>query len=396
MVWKMIKIIKKINKISIYSIYLILLIINFANIIFMNNYNIIYANNDNMTSAKAMVVMDISSNRVLYSKNMYEKLPMASTTKIITAIVAIENNNDLDRVIIIDKDSTKIEGTSIYLQENETLSLRELLYGLMLRSGNDAAVAIAKATSGSVDEFIAKCNEFCEKIGAKNTNLVNPHGLPNDNHYTTAYDLGLISSYALNNEEFAKIVSTKQKTVSNVLNNANNRVLYNKNKLLKNMDDATGVKTGYTRSAGRCFVGSAKRDNLHLVCVVLNCNNMFEESQRLLENGFNEFKMVDLLDANSIVGNVKLIGANKENVNVFTRNGVSLPLKVSEVDSVQIMYDIPDKINLPVTISDPVGKINIYINNNLIFSDNLYIIESVESKDNNASENIMRDFVHLD
>jgi len=332
---------------------------------------------------------------LLNSKNPDERLPMASTTKIITAIVAIENNDNLDKVIEIEKDMTGIEGTSIYLRAGEHLSIEELLYGLMLRSGNDAAVAIAKATAGSEENFVALMNDFCVSIGAKNTNVTNTHGLPDINHYTTARDLALISSYALRNEKFANIVKTRQKTISNELSQGKKRVLNNKNKLLKNMENATGIKTGYTKKAGRCFVGSAKRDDMEIVCVLLNCNPMFEECQSLLEKAFHDYKMVDVLSSNEVIGEINVIGGEKQKVKLTSKCGAYLPLRVSEIDTIETVFDIPSEIYAPHDKNVPVGKFDIYASKNLIFSGKIYIIESVEMKGQNFFEIIVKDFVHF-
>jgi len=375
-------------------IFALVMLLN-AEFIKMNNY-FAYAKNDVKTSAKAMLVMDVNSGRVLYSKNDNEKLPMASTTKIITAIVAIENNDDLERLVEIDDEMTGIEGTSIYLKKGEHLTIRELLYGLMLRSGNDSAIAIAKATSGSVDAFMDLANKFCKNIGACDTNLTNPHGLPDDNHYTTARDLALISSYAMKNVEFAKIVNTKQKTIQNELNSSKKRVLNNKNKLLKNMEIANGIKTGYTKKAGRCFVGSATYNDMTLVCVLLNCNPMFEECKMLLENAFSEYKNIELVKADEVVGELKVENGIKDTVKITAGTGAIVPLKVSEVDDVNIVYDVPACISDPFSAGDVVGKFDIYVSNHLIFSGKIYIIEDVYIKEPSVGNEIIKDFVHLD
>lgn len=385
---------KKISKILIFILFFSLFWGNFA---FFNKINIIAkAKEEQLTTAKAMAVMETSTGRLLYAKNQDEKLPMASTTKIITAIVAIENNLDLDRQILIEKDVTGIEGTSIYLKPGEQLSIKELLYGLMLRSGNDAALAIAKATTGSVDTFIDLANNFCERVGAKNTRLTNPHGLHDNNHYTTAYDLALISSYAMQNPEFAEIVSTKQKIIDNEHNLSKKRILNNKNKLLKNMDYATGIKTGFTSKAGRCFVGSAKKDDMEIVCVLLNCNSMFEECQVLLEKGFTEYKMVQAVMPNEIIGEAQVEGASKKSVKLTSKIGARVPLKVSEVDKIKIDYDYPKVLKAPIDTSTSIGKFDIYTDKDLIFSGKIYIIENVESKGENFEFDIIKDFVHLD
>jgi len=320
---------------------------------------------------------------------------MASTTKIITAIVAIENNNDLSKVVEIEKDMIGIEGTSIYLKEGEHLTIEELLYGLMLRSGNDAAIAIAKKTSGSVEKFVDLMNEFCKRIGANNTQITNPHGLPDDNHYTTAKDLAAISCYAMKNEKFAKLVGTRQKIISNELNSVKKRILNNKNKLLKNMDNSTGIKTGFTKKAGRCFVGSAEKDGMEVVCVLLNCTPMFEECQLLLDKAFSEYKLVEVIKNDEIVGETKIIGGEKESVKVTTKSGAVVPLKVSEIDSVQTIFDFAKEINAPHDSSDAIGKFDIYASNNLIFSGKLYIIETANIRPKSFGEDIIKDFLHV-
>ena len=275
----------------------LILILSFFCLVNCTNVNKqkIFAEEENLSSAKAYCVCEVKSGRILYEKNGDLKLPEASLTKIITAIVAIENNPDLEKVVEISKEAVGVPGSSIYLNKGEKLKIIDLLYGLMLRSGNDSAVALAIATSGSVDKFIDLCNDFCERIGATNTHLVTPHGLHDDDHFTTANDLAKITSYALSNSIFRKIVSTKQITIPNTIK-GENRLLVNKNKLLKKMPDSTGVKTGFTTQAGRCFVGSAKRREMELVCVLLNCNPMFEDCEKLLEKGFSEFEMVDLIE----------------------------------------------------------------------------------------------------
>ena len=218
------------------------------------------------SSAGSAFVFDADSGRVFYSKNADAKRAMASTTKIATAITVIDNCQDLDAEVKIDKRAVGIEGTSIYLREGEVLTVRELLYGLMLRSGNDAAVALAIYTAGSVDEFATLMNKTAEKAGAENTNFANPHGLDNENHYTTARDLAKITAYALNNEDFAQIVSTKNIKIPS--KEEGYRFLSNKNRLLSSLEGCIGVKTGYTSKAGRCLVSAAERDGLRVVCVV--------------------------------------------------------------------------------------------------------------------------------
>ena len=347
-----------------------------------------------LTSARAMCVIERNSGRVLYSKNEHERLPMASLTKIITAIVAIENNADLDRVIEIPKEATGIEGSTIYLKAGEHLSIRDLLFGLMLRSGNDAAVALSIATSGSVDAFMTLANEFVARLGLVNTHLVTPNGLHDDNHFTSALDLARVTAYALNNPTFAEIVKTQKTVIPNEFKANENRLLKNKNKLLAQLADADGVKTGYTKKAGRCFVGSATRNGMQLVCVLLDCKPMFEDCAKLLERGFDEFELVDLLSAYDACGKIKVTKADENEVGIFTRSEFVYPLTAQEKSNVHITRNLPESVAAPIKKNQEVGQLEINLGNDLIFCEKIYTINSVESNDLKSKiEKILQGFL---
>jgi len=239
----------------------------------------------------AEICIDIRTGKVLHKLNENEKLPIASTTKILTCITALENY-DCNKVINVNKNTVGIEGSSIYLKENEKYTILSLLYGLMLRSGNDAAETIACVENRN--DFILKMNNLSKKVGAINSNFINPHGLHDKNHYSTAYDLAKITSYALKNETFCKIVSSKKVIVKELSQNVN-KIYYNKNKLLNTLDGCIGVKTGYTKKSGRCLVSACKKDNLTLVCVVLNSPQMYERSIEIYEKCFKNYNYTDLL-----------------------------------------------------------------------------------------------------
>lgn len=241
------------------------------------------------TSAKAAVVMERDSGRILYQKNLDERLPMASTTKIATAITVL-NTCDVSEVVAVPKAACGVEGSSVYLKEDEHLTVKELLLGLMLRSGNDCAVALALHAAGSVEKFAEQMNALVCSLGCENTHFVNPHGLHDENHYTSAVDLAKITCYALKNPIFAEIVGTKVAKIANEFGESS-RILLNKNKLLKRNKCFDGVKTGYTKAAGRCFVGSMTAGNMQVVCVVLNCAPMFEDAERLLVSATNRYKL---------------------------------------------------------------------------------------------------------
>ena len=321
------------------------------------------------------IIMEVNSNRVLHQLNAEDKKYMASTTKILTAIVIIENC-DLEEVITISKNTIGIEGSSIYLEEGEKLSVKDLLYGLMLRSGNDCAVTLAIHCSGSIEKFSELMNSTAKKIGARNSNFVNPHGLHNDNHYTTAYDLALISCYAMKNEMFRKIVSTKTIKIP-FTTREYGRTLINKNKMLKDFEGSTGIKTGYTKKAGRCLVSSCIRDGMELVCVVLNCPPMFERSKELLSNCFNAFSMYNLVSCNNIIDFVD-ISEDKSKCGVFIKNDIVLPLSDAEKDNLRIEYDYPLIIEKPVVKDQEIGLIKIFCENNLLFTEKIYTICNID------------------
>ena len=242
-------------------------------------------------AASSEIVIERDTGEILHERSIDARVSIASLTKIITAITAIENY-PLDKEIVITKQMTGFEGSSIYLKEGEILSLEELLYGLMLRSGNDAATAIATGVGGDIKRFAEMMNETAKKAGAENSNFVNPHGLEESNHYSTARDLALITAYALKNPVFSNIVSTRSVKIRDTVG-GEDRLLINKNKILKTLDGADGVKTGYTKVSGRCLVSSATRNGIQLICVVINCGPMYERSAELINKCFEKYKLVD-------------------------------------------------------------------------------------------------------
>jgi len=245
-----------------------------------------------LTSARGMCTVEAGTGRILYEHNADAQLPMASTTKVVTAIAVLENCEDIDSPITIDPRAVGIEGTSIYLKKGETLTVRELLLGLMLRSGNDCAVALALHISPSVEDFNAKMQEVATRAGATQSSFKNPHGLDQEGHYTTARDLALISAYAMRNSTFAEIVGTKTARINGA---EYPRMMRNKNRLLHSMDTCVGIKTGFTKKAGRCYVGAATKNGMTVVCAVLNCGPMFPESAAIMERADREFTMTRVL-----------------------------------------------------------------------------------------------------
>ena len=224
-------------------------------------------------NAQSAIVMDFDTGRVIFEKNAYQRRPMASTTKVMTAIIALENGN-LDDIVTISRNATSIHGSLMHLHTGEKLPLRDLMYGLLLCSGNDASIAIAEHVGGSVEGFLEMMNNKAKEIGANNTHFTSPHGLDDVGHHSTAYDMALITKYALNIPVFNEIVKTKSIQVGN-------RYLNNSNEMLTSYEGADGVKTGYTGRAGRCLITSATRDGRRFISVVLFCDS---RSQRALSS----------------------------------------------------------------------------------------------------------------
>lgn len=327
-------------------------------------------------SYKGMCVL-ANDNKVLYEYNKDVKLPMASTTKIITAIVALENCDDLDKLITVADESVGIEGTSIYLRKNEQISIRNLLYGLILASGNDAATALAYEIGGSEEKFVEMMNDFVKRLGLTNTQLKNPHGLDADGHYTSAYDLAAITNYALNNETFLEIVSTKTKVLNE--GEPNVRYLRNKNKLLFSEEGCIGVKTGFTDNAGRCLVNACERDGMRVVSVVLNCGPMFEECDRLNNLAFNEYELKTFVEPYGFVGNVNVVDGDKNEISVATIKGFSTVIKKSEAENYRVEFDVPESVTAPISKSDEIGKVTVFYKDEIIYEDSVYSTSEIEN-----------------
>lgn len=332
------------------------------------------------TSARGMCVLEQSSKRVLYQKDMNTTRANASTTKIVTAITAIQNCDNLDEIITVHNKSIGIEGTSIYLRKDEKISVRDLLYGLMLRSGNDSAVALAYHIGGTEENFVNMMNELCLSVGAKNTHFANPHGLDEENHYTTAYDLALVTAYALNNPIFAQIVSTKHHTIPET-NISDARYLTNKNRLLNSLDGCIGVKTGFTSRAGRCLVSAIKRNDIVLVCVVLNCGPMFEESVALLNRAYNEYDFSPITIKNEPIYNEYYIDSKRGQLNLYTDETYIFPIKYDQKDKLKVVYSLYELKN-NVQENDEVGEISVFYDNHLQKTLKLYTINKIDVLEN--------------
>ena len=296
-------------------------------------------------SAKSAAMLDCLSGRMLLDRNSTEPSLIASTTKIMTALLICENCNVLDQMSI-PKQAVGVEGSSMYLREGEKLSLQELLYGLMLSSGNDAAVALALYCCGSIEEFANLMNDKARSLGMTQTHFENPNGLDSKNHYSTAGDLAILASYAMENPIFSKTVSTKTVTIGN-------RMLRNHNKLLWLYPGADGVKTGYTKAAGRILVSSATQNRRRLVAVTISDPNDWADHAAMLDRGFSQFQLQRIVTVGDCVGYREVAGGTSEKVAVLAAENFTY--SVSKEEQPQLLLPGSGFIYAPVAEGADAG-----------------------------------------
>jgi len=301
-------------------------------------------------SAQAAIVVEQSTGRVLWEHNADAQLPMASTTKIMTALCVLEQA-DLQDVVTITEEMSGIEGSSMYLEAGEELTVEQLLYGLMLRSGNDAAVALAIHIGGSVEGFVEKMNEKAEALGLTQTRFMNPHGLPAEGHYTTARELAVITAAAYENEVFRTIVGTERMVVP-WKGHPYDRAMANKNKILTLYEGGNGVKTGYTKAAGRCLVAGAEREDMQLICVVLNAPDMWNDCMSLMDDAFAAADMVEVMREGAVVGEVGF-AFSEVRMDVIAGENVRLPLM--EGEEAKVVFHLPENIETSVAQGEQIG-----------------------------------------
>ena len=319
-------------------------------------------------SAQKAILLDANTGRVLFEKDADSRSLIASTTKIMTALVVCEHCNVLDRMKI-PKEAVGIEGSSMYLQEGEILSVQELLYGLMLRSGNDAAVALAIYCGGTVEGFAAMMNDKARQLGLTGTHFENPHGLDSPNHYSTARDLAALTVYAMKNPVFYQTVSSKSVRVGN-------RSMQNHNKLLWRVDGADGVKTGYTKAAGRILVSSATRDGRRLICVTINDGNDWADHSSLLEKGFAGFAVQQIIREGECLGYATVFSGAEEKVALLAAEDFSFPLSAEEQP--KVILSGPGFAYAPVIKGKTAGYAHICIGDHTVGSVKMIYGETVE------------------
>lgn len=324
------------------------------------------------SSASSAIMMDMDSGRILYSKDIHNKRSIASISKIMTAILAIESGKINDTVTIGDE-IKKAYGSGIYIKENEEMKLLDLVYGLMLRSGNDAAESIAKNVSGSTEEFVNLMNEKAKQLGMKNTTFNNPSGLdtPKSN-YSTAYDMALLTSYAMKNDLYKKITSTKKYTLKT---NMNTYIWYNKNKLLNNYKYTTGGKTGFTEIAKRTLVTTASKNNLNLVVVTLNDGNDFIDHQNLYEEAYQTFTNYQILKE----GKIDIIDDNYyDDFEFFVKDNFIYPLNNDETNSIILNFKLEKRND--IKDSDVIGSVIVKLGDTDIYTTDIYINKKVKKE----------------
>lgn len=323
------------------------------------------------TNATSAILMDMDSNRILYAKNIHNVRSVASISKIMTAILAIENT-DISKQVTIGDEINNAYGSGIYIKKGEILTIEDLIYGLMLRSGNDASYAIAKNTFGSIEAFVEKMNELAVQLNMKNTTFNNPNGLDEkEGNYSTAYDMALLTSYANKNDIYKKIVSTKKYTLKT---NMNTYIWYNKNKLLSSYDYTTGGKTGFTVNARRTLVTTASKNNLNLVAVTLNDSNDFADHKNLFEYAFNNYKSFEILKS----GTLEINDNYYKGYELYIKENFKYPLAKDEENSIKIDYELIKERTFVDNMK--VGTVNVYLYDEKIYSTDIYLKVDIKEK----------------
>lgn len=310
-------------------------------------------------NARSAILMEQESGRILFEKDAFTKRRIASITKIMTAILAIESGK-MDQYVKVSDQATRTEGSSVYLKPGEKIKLKDLVYGLMLRSGNDTAVAIAETVGGSVDGFVFLMNQRAKEIGMKNTHFANPHGLDDsNNHYSTAYDMALLTRYAMKNKLYREIAGTKEYRTPNPSENWD-RIWKNKNRLLTKYRYCTGGKTGFTKLAKRTLVTTATKGDMSLIAVTLNDSDDWNDHIAMYENGFENFDMAKVLPK----GKVNTGKNDLFNGQLYTKKSFVYPADAKEIDLFRIEYKLKKP---PLTKNETIaGKAAVFLDDKLI------------------------------
>lgn len=334
-------------------------------------------------SAEAYVLYCADNGQIISSNNENKKMKPASTTKVMTSLLALEEASSQNKKV---KFTEKMiaEGSSMYLKVGDVVTLKDLASGMMMASGNDAANAAALTISGSTEKFADKMNKRASQIGMKNTHFVTPSGLDDDNHYSTAVDMALLMSYALENEDFAKLTSQKSATVEFIEPSSKKTTYSNHNRLLSLYEYCIGGKTGYTMSAGRCLVSAAKKDCLTLICVTLNDRNDWNDHISLYNYGFEKYSCYTSDDI-SFFADVPCVGGDNDSVTVTGERSVSIVVSSEDKDKIERKVYLDSFLYSPIKQGDNVGRIEYTLNGKIIEENNLVAVDSVNSKKKNKN-----------
>lgn len=338
-------------------------------------------------AADSAILMDEKTSRTLWGKNIDKPRAMASTTKIMTCIVALESGKS-NEILTVSRNAARAPKVKLYLQTGEKQRVEDMLYALMLVSANDAAVAIAEHISGSVDAFCEQMTKKAKEIGCTDTIFETPNGLDKGKHHSTAKDMAIIAKYALKNKKFMQIINT-QKVITPILG-GNYRKFYlsNHNRLLKEFTGANGFKTGFTNLAGHCFVGGAKRDDMQLISVVLASGwgargkkAKWTDTKKILNYGFNNFSYKKILNKNQVISkNIHVCKSKNQNVDLIIRDNIEIIYNKNNPENIKIKTYYPNNLNAPLNKNKSIGRIEIYMNNECVSKKNLY-------PNNNIKEN---------
>lgn len=326
-------------------------------------------------NAASAIVIDMNSGRVLFEKNAYTRRPMASTTKIMTGVIALEYGKP-DELVTVSQRAVAIRGSNVGLQKGREYRLGDLIYGLLMESGNDASIAIAEHIGGTVDGFLRLMNEKAMQLGARDTHFVTPHGLDAEGHYSTASDMAVIARYALQNPAFSEIVGTRVTVIDG-------KHYENTNEMLGNYEGADGVKTGYTGKAGRCLVTSATRGELRLISVVLNCGSKSLRalsSRKILDYAFSNYRLQELLKGGTFVASIPVIKGMKSTAAVRVAESFSIPVSDKDMKAVEIRYRLAKDIPAPVYAGVDVGTAQIFTGEEYLGEVKLKVWEDVKRK----------------
>lgn len=339
-------------------------------------------------SADCACVINAVTGETVFAKNMNERHSMASTTKIMTAVIALEKCK-MDEIVVVSAEAANQEGSAAYISEGDQICMKDMLYGLMLNSGNDAAFAIAEHISGNTKDFAKLMNQKAELLGLKDTHFVNPSGLDDSEHYTTAWDLAMLARYAMNNSDFREIVAAQTYQIKPV---NSEDVLYcsNHNKMLHLYEGSTGIKTGYTKKTGRCLVSSAQRNDMEFIAVTLGAPNDWNEHSQMLDYAFSEYYPKRVIEKNS---RLKIAEINGEKYSFVAAENFTVPLKENEGCSVEVVSHVAEGLKAPINKGEKVGYAEIKYNGNRIGDVDIIAKEDIIGNDGINIKNSFFDMV---